>query len=259
MGMKEQGNCPNSSGLPSTALDTGWMSSYLCVSSSAWQVNPSISRCIHLCFQGPGDWGLFPLASRQWTLQLAHRGTSESSLHKQDSDMVNIMTCFCSSKSRCAHLKDLNIKRWRIFIKWVVFTSRIISVFFQDQAYYPTPGQEHFILNQDLENSLQLQKNFRIKMPQVPYPYCRHPQLVLISLGRVKRTSAFHQMLLWLPPKWRHSFKKTTFISNALQQSQLFVLHEGTWLITFWNTAPLWYLLKRWSHGSFMLNGNTTG
>lgn len=31
-----------------------------------------------------------------------------------------------------------------------------------------------------------------------PQPYCSHPQLVLISLERVKRAPAFHQMLLYV-------------------------------------------------------------
>lgn len=52
--------------------------------------------------------------------------------------------------------------------------SRIISIFFQDQAYYPTPGQEHLILTHDSENLLQLQKNFRIKM---------YPSLIAVILS----------------------------------------------------------------------------
>lgn len=115
--MKEQGSNWNLSTVPSTAMGVSY---YLCVSSSAWRVNPSISRCIHLGFQGPDDWGPFPPVSRQWIPQLAHRGTSESTLHKQDSDKLNITICFCILKI---------IKRCKVFRNLGVFTSRIISIF----------------------------------------------------------------------------------------------------------------------------------
>lgn len=83
-------------------------------------MNPNIFHCIHLGFQGPDDWGPFLPVSRQWIPQLAHRGTSESSLHKQDSDKLIITVSFCIFKI---------IKRCKIFRNLGVFMSRINSIF----------------------------------------------------------------------------------------------------------------------------------